>query len=67
MQNEDFVALNAKDFLAERDGGSHNVATKGDSKAEFFRLRPIIFDIVTDVKNFIWHCTLTTFFNLPFT
>ena len=42
-----FVALNAKDFLAERDGGSHNVATKGDSKAEFFRLRPIIFDIVT--------------------
>ena len=43
----DFVALNAKDFLAERDGGSHNVATKGDSKAEFFRLRPIIFDIVT--------------------
>ena len=27
----------------------------------------IIFDIVTDGKNLIWHCTLTTFFNLPFT
>ena len=44
---EDFVALNAKDFLAERDTGSYNNATQNDSRSEFFRLRPIIYDIVT--------------------
>ena len=45
--SEDFIALNAKDFLAERDQGSWNNATKNDSSAEFFRLRSILFDIVT--------------------
>ena len=43
----DFVALNAKDFLAERDLGTSNNATKGDSKVEFFRQRTIIFDLLT--------------------
>ena len=45
---EDFLALNAKDFLAEKDVGSFNIATKNDSTTEFFRLRNVIFDIMTE-------------------
>ena len=43
------MALNMKDFLAEEDFGSElfNIATQNNSKAEFFRLRNVIFDVVT--------------------
>lgn len=50
---QDFVALNAKDFLAENDSEYFNHATKGDSASEFFRLREVIFHIVsTKTKDF---------------
>lgn len=49
LGSADFTLLNLKDFLAERDIGSnqYNIATKNDSRAEFFRLRNVIFDVVT--------------------
>ena len=43
---EDFVALNAKDYFC-KDNFKH-VANRNDSKANFFRLRNIIFDIVSE-------------------
>ena len=38
-----------KDFLAEEEFGSElfNIATQNNSKAEFFRHRHVIFDVVT--------------------
>ena len=49
LSSADFMALNMKDFLAEEDFGSElfNIATQNNSKAEFFRLRNVIFDVVT--------------------
>ena len=43
------MSYNLKDYLAEKDLGTefYNVATKGDSKSEFFRLRTVIFDILS--------------------
>ena len=51
----DFETLNLKDFLAEKDLGSkmYNIATRNDSRAEFFRLRNVIFELLTEkTKNF---------------
>ena len=49
LSSADFMALNMKDFLAEEEFGSElfNIATQNNSKAEFFRLRNVIFDVVT--------------------
>ena len=49
LGSQDFLLLNLKDFLAEKDLGSksYNVANKNDSKAQFFRLRTVIFDSLT--------------------
>ena len=43
---EDFVAMNAKDNFCNKN--IKYVATKNDSRAEFFKLRNVIFDIVSD-------------------
>ena len=48
LGSEDFVALNAKDFLTENEIGTYNSATKNYSKNEFFRLRSVIYDRVTE-------------------
>ena len=47
---EDFLALNEIHFLAERDLGnvSFNIATKNDSRLEYFRLRREIYEIVSN-------------------
>ena len=39
-----------EDFLSEKDLGLefYNIATKNDSRSQFFRLRTIVFDIITD-------------------
>ena len=44
-----FVRLNMKDFLAEEDLGLklYNIATKNDSKKQFFWLRNVVFDVFT--------------------
>ena len=49
LSSADFMALNMKDFLAEEEFGSElfNIATQNNSKAEFFRLRNVIFDVLT--------------------
>ena len=46
--SEDFIALNAKNFLDDKDLGISYSATKNDSRKEFFRLRRVIFDILDE-------------------
>ena len=45
---EDFLALNEKNMLDDMDIGAYVSATKNDSRGEFFRLRSLIFDIVSE-------------------
>ena len=53
LGSEDFLALNEKDFLTESDSEMYNIATKNDSRNEFFRLRNVIFDTLAEkTKNF---------------
>ena len=53
LGSQDFVALNAKDFLAEVDSGHLQHATKNDSAAHFFELRDIIFkEVSAKIKKF---------------
>jgi hypothetical protein len=44
LSSEEFVALNAKDYFTN----AQIRATRNDSKANFFRLRDIIFDIISE-------------------
>ena len=44
LSAEDFVALNAKDY----ESLIQTLATKNDSKAQFFRYRNIVFDILSE-------------------
>ena len=47
--SDDFLLMNLKDYLAEKDLGSklYNIATKNDSKIQFFRQRNVIFEALT--------------------
>ena len=58
LGSEDFQALNAKDYLSEKDLGSdvYNIATKNDARSEFFRLRNVTFDVLTEkTKQYFSH------------
>ena len=57
---EDFLGLNEKDLGSDIP----NTATKNDSKAQYFKLRNIIFELVSDrtkifFKNHVNHITVT--------
>jgi len=54
-------------YLSQRHFGTVTTLRTTKMQVNKYGVFIIIFDIVTDGKNFIWHCTLTTFFNLPFT
>ena len=54
-------------YLSQRHFGTVTIFRTAKMQVNKYGVFIIIFDIVTDGKNFIWHCTLTTFFNLPFT
>ena len=46
---ETFLALNEKDFLAERDKGNEifSIATRNDSRSQFFDLRSDVFELLS--------------------
>ena len=46
--SEDFLALNEKNYLDEKDLETSYVPTKNDSKAAFFKHRNVIFDVLCD-------------------
>jgi hypothetical protein len=43
------LALNEKDFLAEKDIGNKifNIATKNDSRAQYFKMRGEVFELLS--------------------
>jgi hypothetical protein len=49
LGSEDFLALNEKDFLAEKDIGNKifNIATKNDSRAQYFKTRGEVFELLS--------------------
>ena len=49
LGSEDFLALNEKDFLAEKDIGNKifNIATKNDSRAQYFKMRGEVFELLS--------------------